>query len=1238
MKRILGIDLGTSSIGWAIVERDDESSILTEKGVSIFKEGVMREKGIEKSPVQDRTAARGLRRNYFRRRLRKICLLKVLVKHGLCPFLSDEQLKKWQQNKIYPLTDEFLNWQRTDDNTDRNPYHDRYIALTEKIDLDSMEGRYILGRALYHLSQRRGFLSNRKEEGKDAENGKVKTGINNLNDEIEAAGCKYLGEYFYRLYQNKDKIRTRYTSRKEHYLAEFNAICNMQELPEQLRKEIGSIIFFQRPLKSQKGTIGKCPFERGKQRCSVSHPRFEEFRMLQFINSIRITAPGDTEPRPLSKQEIERIMPLFYPKTKKRSKVKQNFEFKEIAKKIAGKNGYSCAGENKGNTAYSFNYAEYSTVSGCPVTASLMSIFGDNWLNEICSLYTLAGKGGKTGTIKTEEEILNDIWHALYFFDDEEKLCAWAKEKLQLNDEDAESFASISLKRDFAALSLKAINKMLPYMRRGYRYDEAVFMANLKRVLPPATRNNEILFNEIEQGVAAIVADYKNNPLNKEKSKMQCVSEYLRDIDSNNSFCIDRLYHPSMIKMYRDVETDNGEIPQLGSPMTNAIRNPMAMRALFRLRALVNRLLKEGKIDKDTQINIEFARELNDKNRRKAIEEFQREREKENREYAEKIKEYFLAETGKETEPSERDILKYRLWEEQEHVCIYTGKQIGLADFLGSNASFDIEHTVPRSRNGESDMSNLTLCSSRFNREIKRTKMPSELGNYDEIISRVESLGWKEKTESLKRDIERYSQRSKAANTKEDKDRAITARHKAKLNLEYWQKKYKSFTMLEAPKEFRNRQGIDICVISKYAKAFLGTIFKTIKTVKGATTAEFRKMWGLQEEYTKKERVNHLHHCIDAITIACIGDAEYRKWAEFVTDEERYKYGEGNGNKPRFDKPWENFTEDIKALTDEVLVSHYTPDNMPKQSRKAVRLRSKYKLNKKGDRIFMQGDTARGILHQETFYGSIAHKSEIRYVIRKAISSLETSDIDKIVDDVVREKVKAAVEEVGFKKAIDPTSYTIWMNEEKRIPIKKVRIFVPSVKQAIKLKKQRDLSEKEYKQYYSVKNDTNYCMAIYEGFDKKGKEKRTFRLISNIEAAEFLKRSRLKEKSERLVPETDENGYRLKYILKAGTMVLFYEKSADELKLCTSKDLVRRLYKVTGLSSSIIGNEYYYGTIELRHHQEARPKGELKCKNGVWSKDEEYRPIIGLLHSQIKALVEGYDFTIDITGKIKFKN
>ena len=1134
--------------------------------------------------------------------------------------MSDGQLSTWRQKKQYPIDGEFLRWQRTDDNEDRNPYHDRYTALTESLNLSDRTQRWLLGRALYHLAQRRGFLSNRKEAGDEKEDGTVKEGIKNLSAEMKAAGFSYLGEYFYELYQRKEQIRSRYTSRNEHYLAEFDAICNRQQMPDECRKALYRAIFFQRDLKSQKGSVGRCTFEPTKSRCPVSHPRFEEFRMLQFINNIRITEPNASTPRPLTTGEIEAIRPLFFRKSK------TYFDFEEIARKIAGKGRYACK-EDRTEAPYRFNFAGTVTVSGCPVTASLMAIFGDDWLREARSLYLL-GEG------KTEEQVLNDIWHALFSFNDEERLREWACKNLQLADEQAKAFAAIRLPQDYAALSLNAINKILPYLRCGYRYDEAVFLANLQAALPKEVYADETRRREIERDIASLLLDYKRNPYDKFDSKERRIADYFSDHGLDMSR-LDRLYHPSKIETYPDAKPNAEGILQLGSPRTSAIRNPMAMRALFRLRDLINILLREEKIDRDTKIRIEFARGLNDANRRKAIEQYQREREAENRKYAEEICRQYAAETGREITPSEDELLKYRLWEEQQHVCPYTGRQIRISDFIGANPDFDIEHTLPRAKGGDDSQMNKTLCENRFNRETKRAKLPAELSNHAEIMERIDSFGWREKVETLRKQIAALVRRSKGAATKSEKDSAIQRRHYLQMQLDYWCGKYERFTMTEVPEGFSNRQGVDIGIIGKYARLYLKTVFNRIYTVKGSTTAAFRKMWGLQEEYARKERTNHVHHCIDAITIACIGRREYDRWAQYAADEERFSYGESS--KPRFEKPWPTFTEDVKAVADELLVAHHTPDNMAKQTRKKLRARGQVKLNTDGKPIYQQGDTARCRLHQETFYGAIEREGEIRYVVRKALGQLQLGDIDKIVDDAVRDRVREAIDEVGFKTAINSDEYTIWMNREKGIPIRKVRIFTPNVTQPIALKKQRDLSDKEYKRDYHVANDGNYCMAIYEGQDKKGKPKRTFELVSNFEAAQYFKASADREARPDLVPLADANGFPLKCILKTGTMVLFYENSPAELYDCTPKELTKRLYKVTGMSTLTLQQKYKYGTLPLKHHQEARPAGELKAKNGVWTTNEEYRPVISIYHTQLNAYVEGYDFELTVTGEIRFK-
>ena len=110
----------------------------------------------------------------------------------------------------------------------------------------------------------------------------------------------------------------------------------------------------------------------------------------------------------------------------------------------------------------------------------------------------------------------------------------------------------------------------------------------------------------------------------------------------------------------------------------------------------------------------------------------------------------------------------------------------------------------------------------------------------------------------------------------------------------------------------------------------------------------------------------------------------------------------------------------------------------------------------------------------------------------------------------------------------------------------------------------------------------------------------------------------------------------LAYILKIGTKVLLYENSPEELYDSSKQELVKRLYKVVGISQINISN-CDYGVINLLYHQEARPSGEVKGKNGAYKQNEEFRPRIIMYHTQIHALVEGYNFKINDLGEITIK-
>lgn len=1211
MTKILGIDTGTNSLGWAIVEKQADEYHLLDKGVNIFQEGVKIEKGIESSKAAERTAHKAARVRNYRIKLRKIRLLRILSDAHLCPPLSKVELSAWRLKKEYPKNDLFMQWQGTDDESEKTPYAYRHKCLHECLDFNSMTDRYILGRAFYHIIQRRGFLSNRKDQSAD-DTGKVKESISNLTQEMHDAGYEYLGDYFYSLYNKGEKIRNHYTARNEHYLAEFKAICEKQDLDKNLGPEIvrqiEKAIFDQRPLKSQKGQVGKCVFEKNKTKCPSSHPMYEEFRMLSFINNIKIQTPNDSALRPLSAEEREIIMPLFFRKSKKQ------FDFEDIAKKLAPKKHYGfCKKSSDAEMPYLFNYPMDTSVSGCPVTAALKDIFGENWIDALCETYTLA-EG------KSRLDVVNDIWHALFFYTDETKLAEFGKNRLQLDDEEAKKFCEISLPSDYASLSLKAICKILPYLRRGLIYSHAVFLGNLCEVIPQYEWNIEEMRNAAIDNVI-----HEMNQIDSKDARTfeVCIKEYLKEQYHVSDEKLKKLYHPSMMEMYPRVQrTNNHGVYQLGSPRIDSVRNPMAMRSMFRLRKLVNRLLEEGKIDQDTEIHIEFARELNDANKRNAIAAYTKENQNKNDEARKKIRNLFKAETGNDIEPTDADVLKYVLWEEQGHICLYTGKQIRISDFVGANPKFDIEHTIPRSVGGDSTRMNLTLCDSRFNRETKKTKLPTELPEHDDIMARIND--WREKYESLDGQIRRQKKLSKGATTKDQKDAIIRKRHLLELQRDYWRGKYLRFTMEIVPEGFSRRQGTDISVISKYARLYLKSLFKHVYTVKGIATSDFRKIWGIQKVYSKKERVNHVHHCIDAIVIACIGLDEYNKLGAYYHDEENHEwYGM---SKAYFKKPWFTFVEDIEKVQDEILVYHYTPDNMPKQGRRRILI--------DGKKVLSKGDAARGSLHNDTYYGAIESDGVVKYVKRINLASMKENDVKNIVDDTVRGIIEAAINEKGFKEAM---SSTIWMNEEKQIPIKKVRCYAPSVTKPLNIRQQRDVSSKEYKQQYHVTNDSNYLLALYIGKDKKGKEKREFEIINMLQTAQYFKTSNDKVAvGKNIVPLKSEHDYPFAYSLKIGTMVLLYEKSPNEVWDASLMDNNKRLYKVVGLSAMRMkGRNVDYATIKLKHHEEARLSTELKAKNGAFKQGEELRPSIIMLHTQLNALVQGYDFEINELGKIK---
>ena len=346
--------------------------------------------------------------------------------------------------------------------------------------------------------------------------GKVKREINELSEKIKDANCQTLGQYFWHLYQkdrhNIDhKIRTKYTDREEHYLKEFDLICRTQELQDIDEKyslkepakrysgivlDLYKAVFYQRPLKSQKHLVGPCTFEKNKARCPVSHPAFEEYRMWQFINNIKLRTPYDNNQRPLTDEEKEKVVKKFY-------REKSTFKFDDIARALTPKGVeavYYKEREAK-DADYVVNYKLNTNVSGCPVSAALKNVLGDKFNEVYKTQKHSAEKNGKPLEINiTYRDI---AWHALFTYDNQEKLREFGKEKLGLDDKKAKKFSKITPQQGYANLSLKAINKILPWLRKGLKYSHAVFMANLENVVDKDIWEQHS--GDIETGIGNII-------------------------------------------------------------------------------------------------------------------------------------------------------------------------------------------------------------------------------------------------------------------------------------------------------------------------------------------------------------------------------------------------------------------------------------------------------------------------------------------------------------------------------------------------------------------------------------------------------------------------------------------------------------------------------------------------------------------------------------------------------------
>jgi len=1393
MNKTLGIDLGTNSIGMTL--RNDD--FFEWYGVYTFRKGVGDGKSGEFSLAAERTSNRSSRRLYNVRRYRKWETLKVLIQNGFCP-LSIDKLYKWKHYKkevgrIFPVEDKaFGDWIKLDFNVDgkpdySSPYQLRRELINKKLDLNQGSDRHKIGRALYHIAQRRGFKSSRKvgaNEKTAVYKGSKETGTigrNAYETLLDENGS--LGAAFAHLEDQGIRIRNHYTLRSD-YLNEVNKILDFQNVKAKFKEKVIKAIFYQRPLRSQKGLVGKCTMETdtvfvggkkvitGKPRCPISHPKFELYRAWSFVNNIkyRTDKAAKFQPLPLAlKQEIVDEK-LFIKSNKTTFNIIRNF---------------ICKGERKN---WELNYSskmDKMTVSTCPVSEHLKAAFGDDWQNILIeNTKTRIDKDGKTHKITYTIE---DIWHIAFSFEDEEYYEEFLVKQLQLDDDQLDQLKKLwnALPTGYANLSLKAINNILPFLKEGIIYSEAVFLAKIPEIIGKElfevhkegileALRTEIANNRHSKTVVnitnALIADYKVlddenkfgyknvsyqlDELDKKDILKACakhfgenrwdslsedkqttifdevaekyqeffttskrdyfkqpklvehIQKFLMDEFNVSEEAVEKLYHPSMIDIYPSTEDQQF----LKSPKTRAFKNPMAYKALHNLRHVINHLIEKGLIDSDTRVMVEVARDLNSKNKRAAIEDYQRARERENMEFGIAIselikdpefkgsvnpnnkndKEKFRLWTEqieykdnviKEVSATKEVIKKYRLWKEQKCICLYTGKPIKLTDLFNNNI-IDFEHTIPRSKSFDNSLANLTVCYADYNRNIKKNKIPTELPNYNEeshgytaIEPRLKE--WKDKIESLYSQIQTQVKNSVKAADKDAKDLAIRRRHLLQMEYDYWKNKVDRFTREDVPSGFRNSQLIDTQLISKYAYHYLKTVFNQVETIKGDTTSQFRKIYGVQPKFEAKDRSKHYHHAIDAAVLTLLPTSAKRK--EIL--EKSYKYEEANFGNQYTEKPFDSFNHSmITQIQNEILIHNIKDqDQTLKPAKKLVRKRGKieYLRNKQGNYLrdedgkripkIATGDSVRGQLHLDTFYGKIkiAAKDDKGSIIRNKDGEIQYEK-DKYGKEVYKMVGRKLIEDVNFKTDIIIDKHLadhlkkqledgVKQNELKDYQGNVVRHLRCEVKSgrgvmnpdnATIVKEQTYKSDKEYKNYYYADSGDNYMFGLYQ--NENG---RKIVSINTFEATQLAlnpnedsKKDIFKSKEPVLIGRgKKEKEGNLVHIFIPGQKVLFFIESKDELKDLEKDELSKRLYFVKKLADA------KQGLIQFQHHIEARSDEELsesfpkkefgsKGKNGFSKFTVDFiAPRLLLSTGNYEFIIEGKDFEMDLAGTINWK-
>lgn len=753
-KYSLGLDIGTSSVGWAVLDLDKER--IHDLGVRIFERPEDPQNG--DSLAKPRRDARSARRCLKRRRQR--------LNHLKQFFVDQNILTKNQVEEVLDYRSDF---------NKLDVYALRAKALTEELSPEE------LIKVLYQIAKRRGFKSNRKVvEESDKEGGRVTSALNTNKKFLADNNYTTVGEALNRdkkFASHKRNKRDDYTNSfaRDDFLCELEAIIKTQRnyalknVPEQAINELiygiddgqvtnVSAIMYQRPFMTKElieKMVGKCTFEDGEKRAPKASYSFEVFRLASDLSHL-VFIPRDASKRQAKRENLEvRLSP---------EQIKQVIELAKSQKSLTYKKVRSTAGisedyvpkDVRGKKKDGDEFGEENVFGGLKAYNDIRLALKDlpeDWakidnesaLNQIAYILT---------TQKADEGIRAEL------------------DVLPLSDKAKEAIVKIKPTnfKAFGHLSIKALQRITPHILEGMTYDKACEAAGY---------------------------DFKKQSASLEQ-----------------------------------------------------ITNPVVKRAITQTLKVVRAI--ERKYGKPYFIKVETARDLakNFKDR-KAIENENKENQTRNQSIIQTLNENGIV------TPTGQQIIKVKLYREQNGVCLYSGKAIDFETMLCDDNAYQVDHIVPFSRSNNDGITNKVLVLTEENQK-KGNQTPFEYFGADEkrwkeFAARVESTY---KTRDIK--------------TADKATNAINYKYNG-----YAMKKKQNLLLQEYKNDSWNVRALnDTRYITRFIQNYLrqnvdfaeGEEKQRVIAPNGTTTAYLRKRWGLAKD--RAEDV--LHHAKDAAVVAAI--------------------------------------------------------------------------------------------------------------------------------------------------------------------------------------------------------------------------------------------------------------------------------------------------------------------------------------------------------------------------------